>query len=205
MPEKMRDVVRDGYEKGHYDITYARDGKTPENLEKALCDELISRLNPGSKILDLGCGVGLPYDRYFADNGFSVTGVDISEKHIEKARKNVKGARYIVGDFFSEATKCRYDAIVSFYAIFHIPRTEHRRLLEHMHSLLKKQGLILITLGTDPMKCDYEEDFAGAKMAWSSYGVSKNKKIVQDSGFEMLLAAEDNRKERHLWILAKKK
>ena len=201
----MRDLVKSGYNQGQYDTTYARNNGIPENFEKVLCDELISRIKTNSKLLDLGCGVGLPYDKYFLNNNLSVTGVDISEKHIEQAKKNVKNAKFFVGDFFSKDIKGKFDAIVSFYAIFHIPRTEHKKLLEQIHSLLKKDGMILITLGIDSMKCDISQNFAGAPMAWSSYSVEKNKKLVQDAGFEIIVAAEDYRTERHLWILAKKK
>lgn len=205
MAKDMRELVKSGYNKGQYDITYARTDEIPENFEKGLCDELIYRIKPNSKILDIGCGVGLPYDKYFSNNNLSVTGIDISEKHIEQAKKNVKTAKYFVSDFFSKDIKGKFEAIVSFYAIFHIPRIEHKKLLEYIHSLLKKDGVILITLGIDSMRCDVNMDFAGAPMAWSSYTTEKNKKLVQDSGFEILIAAEDYRTERHLWVLAKKK
>ena len=201
----MRNLVREGYNEGQYDITYARNKSTPENFEKVLCDELISRVKLKSKILDLGCGVGLPYDKYFIENNLSVTGIDISEKHVEQAKNNVKSAKYLVGDFFSKDIKGKFDAIVSFYAIFHIPRNEHKKLFKHIHSLLKKDGIILITLGIDSMQYAVNENFAGSPMAWSSYSVEKNKKLVQESGFEILIAAEDYRTERHLLILAKKK
>lgn len=205
MKKDMRSLVRSGYNQGQYDKTYARNNAIPEPFEKALCNELLFRIKPSPKILDLGCGVGLPYDKYFLKNNASIVGVDISEKHIEQAKRNVRGAEYFVGDFFSKHIRGKFDAIVSFYAIFHIPRTEHKKLLKHIHSLLKKNGMILITLGADSMKCDVNQDFAGAPMAWSSYAVEKNKKIVEESGFKILLAAEDYRTERHLLILAKKK
>ena len=204
MAKNMRTLVKSGYNQGQYDVAYARNNGIPENFEKVLCDELISRLKHNSKILDLGCGVGLPFDKYFVKNKFLVTGIDISEKHIEQAKQNVSSANYLVGDFFSKSVKGKFDAIVSFFAIFHIPRAEHKTLLEHIHSLLKKDGLILITLGTNSIKYGVNDNFAGAPMAWSSYGVEKNKKLVRDSGFKILIAAEDYRTESHLWILAKK-
>lgn len=202
MAKNMRELVTKGYDEGKYDKVYARKNTKLEAFEKYMCDELISRTKKGSKILDLGCGVGLPHDGYFVKNKFSLTGVDISKKHIEQAKKNVK-AKYFVGDFFS--VKGKFDAIVSFYAIFHIPRKEHKQLLKHIHSMLKKEGHILITLGVEDMKCDVSKDFVGAPMAWSSYTVEKNKKLITDAGFEILIAAEDYRTEKHLWILARKK
>lgn len=205
MVKQMRDLVKSGYNEGNYDDIYSRKNMNLEPFEKFTCDELSSRLKTKAKILDLGCGVGLPYDAYFIKNGFSVTGVDISERHIELAKKNVKLGKFFVGDFFTNQVKGKFDAIVSFYAIFHIPRNEHEKLLKRICSLLNKNGYILITLGTDSMKCDVDKDFVGAPMAWSSYSVEKNKKLIRDVGFDIILAAEDYRTERHLWILAKKK
>lgn len=198
----MRELVKQGYEEGRYEETYSRKTHEPEDFEKTLVQELIKGMS-GKRVLDLGCGNGLPYDKYMSDQGCTVTGIDLSTKHINRAKENVPEATYSVGDFFD--TKGMYDAIVSFYAIFHIPREEHAKLLDHIHSSLNKDGLILITLGTETMECDVNDDFAGAPMAWSSYTVEENKKLVQDAGFEILIAAEDYRYEKHLWILAKRR
>jgi cyclopropane fatty-acyl-phospholipid synthase-like methyltransferase len=205
MAQDMRKLVKEGYNKGSYEKVYERESNKLELFEKLMCDELISRLPKNSKVLDLGCGTGLPYDKYFVDNKINLIGIDISERHIDLAKKNVKTAKYLVGDFFSKDIKGKFDAIVSYFAIFHIPRTEHKKLFERINSLLNKEGHILITLGVEDMKCDINPDFVGAPMAWSSYSVEKNKELVRNAGFEIIMAVEDYRTERHLWILAKKK
>lgn len=200
----MRELVRKGYNEGQYDKTYKRTNKKIEHLEKLFCDELITRIK-GKKLLDFGCGTGMPYNKYFVDKGFQVTGIDLSEKHINLAKKNVPEAKYFVGDFFSNKVKGKYDAIVSFYAIFHIPREEHLKLLKRIYKLLNKEGHILITLGAEPMKLVTDNKFAGVPMAWSSYGIEKNKKLIKQAGFEIILMAEDYRTEKHMWVLARKK
>jgi len=205
MLRQMREIVKSGYEKNKYSEKYSRNTVVPSKFEKKMCDELIQRLKDNTKILDLGCGTGFPFDKYFSKKGYKLTGIDISEKQIEKAKKNVKTAKYFVGDFFSEQIKGKFDAIISFYAIFHVPRNEHKKLLDHIHSLLKKEGLILITLGAESMKLYKDNNFAGAPMMWSSYSTHKNRKLILDAGFEIIHEKEDNGTERHLWILAKKK
>lgn len=200
----MREIVRQGYNEGTYEETYGRKTRGLDNLEKAFCNELIARIK-GDKILDLGCGTGVPYDKYFTQKGFEVTGVDISEKHIELAKKNVPKAKFFAGDFFSNKIKGKYDAILSFFAIFHIPRDEHKKVYEHAYSLLKKDGMILFVLAIDSMKLEKSDNFAGAKMLWSSYNAEKNKKLLNEAGFDILIAAEDYRTERHMWVLAQKK
>jgi SAM-dependent methyltransferase len=210
MTKDMRELVRKGYNDGNYEKFYDRKSNILAPFDRLMYDELIARLNVDSKnsiprILDLGCGIGLPHDKYFVDRKIDLIGIDISERHIALAKKNVKDAKYIVGDFFSRDVTGKFDAIISFFAIFHIPRTEHKKLLERMNSLLKKDGCILITLGAEAMKCDINPDFVGAPMAWSSYSVEDNKRLVRDTGFDILMSVEDYRTERHLWILAKKR
>ncbi|MGV8171694.1 MAG: class I SAM-dependent methyltransferase [Candidatus Woesearchaeota archaeon] len=205
MKQDMRQLVKQGYNNGNYAKVYDRAKNRLDLFDKLMCDELISRLDKHSKILDLGCGIGLPHDKYFVDNNMDLMGIDISEKHIALAKKNVKNAKYLVGDFFSKDVKGKFDAIVSYFAIFHIPREEHKKLFERINSLLNKNGYILITLGAEEMKCDVNPDFVGAPMAWSSYSIEKNKKLVQEAGFTIIMAIEDYRTEHHLWIFARKK
>jgi cyclopropane fatty-acyl-phospholipid synthase-like methyltransferase len=201
----MRELVKNGYNKGHYEKQYNRNSSKITPFDKFICDELLSKLKKNSKILDLGCGTGLPYDKYFIKNKINLTGIDISERHIELAKKNVKGAKYLVGDFFSKDVKGKFDAIISLFAIFHIPRTEHKKLFIKIHSHLKTGGYVLLALSANPIKYAIKSDFVGAPMAWSSYSIKKNKKLISKAGFEILMAVEDYRTEKHLWILAKKK
>lgn len=45
-------------------------------------------LPPGAMVLDLGCGTGVPVARRLSAR-FAVTGVDLSSRHVEMARRNV--------------------------------------------------------------------------------------------------------------------
>lgn len=47
--------------------------------------ELVSKLSDGDRVLELGCGVGVPDTRTLAER-FRVTGVDISGEQIRRAR-----------------------------------------------------------------------------------------------------------------------
>ncbi|MFW5953606.1 MAG: class I SAM-dependent methyltransferase, partial [Candidatus Natronoplasma sp.] len=144
-------------------------------------------------------------DRYFVDKGYEVTGVDFVEKNIKRAKENVPEAKFLNADF-SQLTypKESFDAIVSFYAIFHIPRDEHLDLLEKMNRWLKSSGVILITMGTGDNERT-ESDFVGSKMSWSSFSIQKNKDLVRKASFEILRSYEETEEEHHLWILAEKK
>lgn len=50
-----------------------------------------------------------------------------------------------------------------------------------------------------------EDDFYGAKMYWSHFGPEENRKIVEETGFEIILDEIDiEGEEKHQVILAKK-
>jgi len=53
---------------------------------------LHDHLQPGAAVLDIGCGAGIPLTRALSES-FDVTGVDISVRQIELARRNVPAAR----------------------------------------------------------------------------------------------------------------
>ena len=60
--------------------------------------------------LDLGCGSG--YDsRYLSDLGFNVTGIDISESAIKRAKSIHSDINFVVGDIETDIPKNNYQII----------------------------------------------------------------------------------------------
>lgn len=205
---KMKKTVKDGYDQGNYVVTFDRNREL-NALEIEMFDSLVACLGRGAKILDLGCGIGVPFDKYLAEKGYDVTGVDFSEKHLNTARTLVKGVRFLKGDF-TEITFARasYDAVISLYAIFHVPREQQLQLFRRIHNTLKQSGVALFTLGTSSYEYSLEKDWAGAQeMAWSSWSVAEYKKILDDAGFETVKTKYEGRpgdQEYHFWVLCKK-
>ena len=204
-PDEMRELVRKGYDEGDYFEHYRKD-LVIDDLEKWLLREFLQRVPSGGTILDLGSGPGVPFDRHLVDEGFSVTGIDISEKHIKMAMNLVPEARFIHGDFMQYAFDEKFDAIISLYTIFHIPRNLHSAIFRKMHGWLRKDGVILISMGISDTPVNVQE-FVGAEMAWSSFSIDDNLRLITEAGFEAMLTVDDNRdsEEHHLWILATRK
>lgn len=197
----MTDLVRKGYNKSAKNYAAGRDlFKNSKYLEI-----LNQRLKPDSLVLDIGCGNGVPIDAYLENHGHRIIGIDISEKQIELARKNLKNQRFDLKDM-SEIDLGSYqvDAVVSFYAIFHIPREQHGELFKKINSFLQVNGLILITLGAGEWEGS-EDNFFGAKMYWSQNAPETNVKLLNETGFEILLnEIDETGGEKHNIILAKK-
>jgi SAM-dependent methyltransferase len=207
MNEEMQNVVRQGYENGNYEEVY-RNRLSLNEFEKGFFEELKLRLPAQSSVLDLGSGPGMPYDLYLIEQGFSVTGIEIAQKHLNTAKKNVPEAHYVLGDFLSYPfSREQYDGIIALYSLFHVPRDRHKELLLKIFNTLKSRGYLLITVGTKDTPYKEKDLFCGAKMAWSFFDADTNIKLITESGFTILKTANEKdfgSAESHLWVLAQK-
>lgn len=203
----IRKIVKEGYEKGGY-AGHFRTSSKPNKMEKKFLDRLAGFVPEGAKILDLGCGIGIPFDKYLVDKGLKVTGIDVVHKHIEQAKKNIPNATFIEGDFSKmDFGGEHFYAIIAFYSIFHIPREEQQDLFKKMYDLLKDEGVVLMTLATGESD-SVEKDWCGAPMAWSSYGPPRYKAMIAQANFKIVESEYEGQpgdKEHHWWVIIKKK
>lgn len=196
----QQNVVREGYDKMAQ--VYAEDRST-FGSQKYLT-KLMQKLPKGSLVLDVGCGDGVPVDKELISKGYSVSGIDISPVQIERARKNCPRGEYRVFDMQDlKDHQYQVQAVVSFYAVFHSPRTKHLDLLKKFSSYLDNGGWLLITMGDT--EWEGVMDFHGVPMWWSQYGAKQNRELVEKAGFTIALNEIDTSGgERHQVILAQK-
>ena len=101
------------------------------------------------RLLDLGCGAGEPFARFFVDRGWQATGVDFSGKMLEMAARYVPEMTTLRADMRQvEFAAGRFDAITAIYSLFHVPRDDHEALFEKWHHWLRPDGKALFTYAT---------------------------------------------------------
>jgi cyclopropane fatty-acyl-phospholipid synthase-like methyltransferase len=174
-------------------------------------DELAHRLDEGARILELGCGAGVPDARALAAR-FRVTGVDISPEQIRRARTNVPEAEFFVGDITAlDIEPASYDAVASFYAFNHIPRELLAGLLADIHDWLKPAGLMLTAFATSDTE-SWTGEWLGTTMFFSSFTPETNRRLLADAGFSilrdeivtMLERSPDGGTGQWQWVLARR-
>src|SRR6266545_2796778 len=116
--------------------------------ERARYTQLLYETLPGSAtLLELGCGAGLPTTHALAQH-FRVTGVDISAQQLARAKRYVPTAHFIQADMTCLTfTRARFDAVIAFYSLMHIPRQEYTALFRAIASWVRPGGWFLATLG----------------------------------------------------------
>jgi len=168
--------------------------------------ELITLLPKGARVLDLGCGAGIPVAREIAARGFHVLGVDGSARQIELARSNVPAAQFLHADMTRmQFAPASFDAISAFYSITHVPRDEHAALFRRIATWLKPGGAFVASLGAGQL-CDWRGNWLGVQMFFSHFDAATNERLVRDAGFaieQSKLIEQDDEDGRFLWIVAR--
>jgi ubiquinone/menaquinone biosynthesis C-methylase UbiE len=206
MKENPKDLVREGYDR----IAEQYDEYRSHFSDIAELDAFVSIVKPGGRVLDAGCGTGI-VARALVDNGYQVTGIDISQKMLDLANRRVPEATFEVGDMTAlQYEDESFDGIVSTYAVFHIPRTKHYSLFLDFHRILRKGGALLFGIGskeTDGTDGVWKwEDFQSVPMFWSYYPPSKTVELLVSAGFQIVFARNvEQAGETHHWILARAK
>lgn len=142
-------------------------------------------LKPGDHVLDLGCGCGVPVSGYLARR-YTVTGVDISQEQIRRARTLVPGATFLCEDMTTVAfPDASFEAVVSYYAVIHVPVEEQPDLFGRLARWLTGGGYFLAVLGHTAWT-GTEADWHGAEMYWSHADAATYRRWLRQAGFEVL-------------------
>lgn len=142
------------------------------------------RLAPGARVLDLGCGCGVPVCRRLAGR-FDITGLDLSPVQIERARALVPGARFLLADMTAVDFPARsFDAVVALFSTIHVPVDEQRELFAGIGRWLEPGGWLLASLGCDAWT-GTEDDWCGvegATMYWSHADPASTRRWMAEAG-----------------------
>ncbi|KAF2664164.1 methyltransferase type 11 [Microthyrium microscopicum] len=215
MSDEPKIIVEQAYD--HIADWYLNWVKDQDSPRERYTDKVLKNAPAAPRILELGCGPGIPITRMLLDRGAQVTANDISTKFINMAKERCPEATFLPGDMMAlDFEPASFHGITSFFTIFHLPREEQKTMLSKINSWLKPGGMFVMNLAT----MDEEEihgEMMGYGMFWSSFDVEDNKKMVTDSGLDLveteLLEAGDGKLEeddpdygvKFLWLVAKKK
>jgi SAM-dependent methyltransferase len=95
-------------------------------------------------LLDLGCGIG-QYSKYFADNGFTVTAADISERALSKlseASDNIKTVKLDMTEPLPFSDN-EFDIVFANLSIHFFSKFETEALMLEIKRILKNGGLFI--------------------------------------------------------------
>ena len=133
------------FDSAHYHTLYSH----RSDAEAArFIDRLVERqiLTPGAAVLDLGCGAGR-HSRNLASRGFDVTGLDLSEESLRKARHGESATlRFVRQDMRAPFGVSRFDHVVNLFTSFGYfdDIEDHLTVVQNIASSLRPGGTVVI-------------------------------------------------------------
>lgn len=181
-----RHLVRASY--GRIGAAYLA-ARPRDGADVTLLPELVARVTPGGRVLDGGCGAGVPVADRLGEHGLEVVGLDVAAEQLALARRLVPHVTVAQGDLASlPFPAASFDGFVSFYAVIHIPRSEHRDVFREVRRVLRPDGVALLCLGARDLAEDRDLDsWLGAPMYWSHFDAPTNLALLRDVGFDVVL------------------
>jgi SAM-dependent methyltransferase len=178
------DLVRRGYDA--LSLHYRRDDADEGKYAPWIAD-LKSRLPAAGAVLDLGCGCGVPVARALATAGYRVTGVDISEVQVDRARRLAPSGTFLRADATQVGFPAEsFDAIVCLYALIHMPLAAQPHLLRRAASWLRPAGWLLAVAGHSAWTGMEDNWLDGhAPMWWSHADADTYRVWLEQAGLEI--------------------
>jgi 2-polyprenyl-3-methyl-5-hydroxy-6-metoxy-1,4-benzoquinol methylase len=100
------------------------------------------------RILDVGCGTGWFCQRLLQFG--TVTGVDLADEVIQRARRRIPEATFIAGDVFSALLPLgNFDVVTSFEVLSHV--ADQQVFVAQLARLLRPAGLLILATQNRPV------------------------------------------------------
>ncbi|KAK4550338.1 hypothetical protein LTR36_003305 [Oleoguttula mirabilis] len=112
-------------------------------FKKACIEKAISMLPPDSRVLDVGCGTGVPVSEMLSKAGMQVTGTDISPKMVKLAQDRVKGD-FKVADMLTFEPEGSFAGVFIIFAYLQLSYADFHSAAYKFASALKPGGIFAI-------------------------------------------------------------
>lgn len=127
----------------YWNTLYAKEGISPTRNYEKLHDKIIELCPFESKILDVGCGVGILLSKLKSENGCEVYGIDFSKNAVEFCKGN--GVNAIVSELPNVPYPDEmFDVVICSEVLEHLSKPE--KTIEQILRVLKAKGIFIITV-----------------------------------------------------------
>ncbi len=154
--------------------------------------------------LDIGCGGSGRIIDLLLKNGFSVEGLDISEKMLELARSRHPHVEFHEADICQWEFKRKYDFISAWDSIWHVPLQNQEQLLLKIFNGLNHGGVAIFSIGGTENPSDITNSYMGPPMYHSTLGITRTLELIGKAGAICRHLEYDQCPQLHVYIICQK-
>ena len=149
----------------------------------------------GRRVLDLGCGPGVPIAAHLIAEGCELTGVDGAAGQIEAARAHFPaerwpGHRWLVADMRALPELGRFHGVIAWHSFFHLTPEDQRPMFATFARLALPGAALMFTSG--PRLGEAIGSFAGQPLYHGSLDSAEYRALLAEAGFEVLRHVEED-------------
>jgi 2-polyprenyl-3-methyl-5-hydroxy-6-metoxy-1,4-benzoquinol methylase len=145
----------------------------------------VAPLAKGSRVLDAGCGTGIPVTQLLVARGLDTYGIDSSPRMIEAYRSNFPSATAACASVLESALFClSFDAVVAWGVMFHLSAEEQVLAIARFAKSLRMGGRLLFTAGKD--RGESESPMNGVMFRYISLGSNEYQRVLHENGCDLL-------------------
>ncbi len=139
-----------------------------------------------ARILDVGCGPG-NHSRYLLslNNGYQITGIDLSEKMIERARKNAPDCHFMQGDIRDLDLDQTFDAVIASFCIVHLSDSEVENFIAQINTLLTPHGHLYLSFIEGDQSGFMKPDFFDDRIYFNFFQRREIVRLLTDNFFKV--------------------
>ena len=153
----------------------------------------------GDRILDCGCGTGRDAN-LFAEKGYNVTGIDISERMLEFAEYSGKAVFKLMDMKKITFKPNSFNGIWCCASLYHLKKEDVSRVLLGFNKLLKEKGLLFLSIKEgEGEKYVAREIFHGMRKFYAFYTPDEITNLLLENGF-LIEHFDTELKEDNIWL-----
>ena len=176
------DDIIDVYERNAAAWDQDRQYRRPDG-EARWIERFVGVADPGSELLDLGCGSGEPITPDLLRVGHAVVGVDSSRSLIALCRQRFPEQEWIVADMRRLDLGRRFGGVLAWHSLFHLTAEEQEQMFPILARHLLPGAPLLFTSGT--RRDVTVGSWRGERLYHASLDTDEYETLLETNGFSI--------------------
>lgn len=159
-------------------------------VERPWLDRFRAALAPGLPILDLGCGSGVPMERYLIQHGHGIVGIDTSPGAIDLCRRRFSDQRWLIADMRTFTVPEGFGGLMAWHSFFHLTPGDQRAMFPLFARHAAPGAALMFTSG--PEQGERIGAFHGDQLYHASLAPAEYETLLAAHGFRVLSYAPED-------------
>lgn len=136
---------------------------------KAAVDAFVASVAGLGPVLDVGCGPGT-VTAYLAERGADVSGIDLSPRMIDHARRLYPQCRFSVGSSTNlDLADSSLAGVLGWWSLFNLPRNVLPEVLTSFAKALRPGGQLIVATHVGDEDVERTEAYGAGPVQWTTY------------------------------------